>query len=159
MAIVLLAVAAAAVWTMSPRPPTGPDIPRLQALATQSCRCARTRPGGDGKRACWAEFERQASRFEPSEYFTACQPVSPSGYCFGEDVKACVVKEYAKIPDASLCSEDEARIAMAAFEEASRRREQGDATADPDKAVVAVSQALARGARLAASSADPGCVG
>lgn len=152
-------VRAPAVRAPAPQRPAKPDIPRLQALATESCRCARSKTADRGKRACWAQFERQASRFDPAPYFSACDPISPKGFCFGDDLNACVVTEYAGVPDVSLCSQDEARTAMAAFEDARRRREAGDSTADPDKAFLAVSEALARGDRLAASAGDGGCAG
>src|SRR5688500_16561148 len=107
--LALVGVGAALVWALAPRPPAKPDIPRFQALATESCRCARTKPGEGAKRACWAEFERQIERYKPSRYFTACDPVSPRGYCLGDDPEACVATEYSSMPEASLCSEDEAK--------------------------------------------------
>jgi hypothetical protein len=82
--LVLVGGGAALAWVLTPRLAARPDIPRLQALATESCRCARSTPGDGGKRHCWADFERQAARFDPSPYKTYCEPISPSGYCFGD---------------------------------------------------------------------------
>ena len=157
--LVLLAGGGALIWALAPRGPAELDIPRLQALATESCRCARTKRDDGGKLACWAKFEDQAARHEHGEFFRPCDPIAPKGYCFGDDPKSCVVKEYSSMPEASLCSQDEARIAEAAFADAVRRKGEGDATANPDRAFVAASRALARGGGLAVPNHDGGCAG
>ena len=156
--LVLIGGGAALAWALAPRPPAKPDIPRFQVLATESCRCARTKPGEGAKRACWAEFERQIERYEPSRHVTACDPVSPSGYCFSNDWEACVITEYSASPEtASLCSAEEARIAEAAFNDALKQ-----APNEPNAAFNAffdTARALARGEKLAAAAGSGGCAG
>lgn len=100
----LLGGGAALVWALAPRFPAEPDIPRLQALATASCRCARAKPDEKAKRDCWGEFESQAAHYRHGEFATPCDPIAPRGYCFGDDPRRCVVKEYSSFPNASLCS-------------------------------------------------------
>lgn len=87
-----------------------------------------------------------------------CDPVSPSGYCFGEPPGDCVAKEYSVSPEtASLCSADEARIAEAAFNEAAEKAP-NDRNA-PFKAFYDTARALARGDKLASSAPVGGCAG
>jgi hypothetical protein len=154
--LALLAGGAALGWALAPPLPVKPDIPRLQALATESCGCARTRPGKGAKQACWAEFERRIQRHKPVQYATACDPVSPSGYCFDGDLEACVITEYSASPDtASLCSAEEARVAEAAFDDALKRTPN-----DPNaafKAFFDTARAFARGEKLSGSSGRGGC--
>ena len=156
--LALLGGGAALAWALAPRPPAKPDIPRFQALATESCRCARTMPGEGAKQACWAEFERLVERHKPRRHLTACDPVSPSGYCFGDDWETCVITEYSASPEtASLCSAQEARIAEAAFNDAAKKTP-NDPHA-PFKAFFDTARAIARGEKLAASAGEGGCAG
>lgn len=157
--LLLLGGGVALVWASRPQLPSKPDIHGLQQLATQSCRCARQTSDKAARSACWSDFERKAAHYRPRRYSTLCDPVSPSGYCFGDDPSTCVVKEYSSYREASLCSLDEARIAEAAFEDAIRRNREGDMSTHPDRAFLAAAKALARGEKLTASSRDGGCSG
>jgi hypothetical protein len=157
--LALLGGGIALAWALPPRLPAKPDIPKLQALATESCRCARAERRDGAKKACWTEFEGQAAHYKAGEFKTYCEPISPSGYSFGDGEEAQVVKEYSGVPEVSLCSLDEARVAQAAYDEALRRQQSGDKSASPDQAFFAVAESLARGEKLAGSSSDGGCAG
>jgi hypothetical protein len=157
--LVLLGGGAALAWVLAPRLPAKPDIPKLQALATESCRCARAQRGNGAKRSCWVKFEGQAAHYKAGEFRSYCEPLSPSGYSFGDRPESQVVTEYSGMPEVSLCSLDEARIAQAAYDDALERRRAGDGSASPEGAFLAASEALARGEKLAASSSNDGCAG
>ncbi|HEX8449657.1 MAG TPA: hypothetical protein VF652_08710 [Allosphingosinicella sp.] len=156
--MMLLGGGGALSWALAPRLPAKPDIPGLQALATESCRCARGKPDEGAKRACWAEFESRAASYKLGEFKTYCEPVSPSGYCFGTSGDDCVVKEYSASPEtASLCSAEEARIAEGAFNDAGERAPNDPAAAF--KAFLDAARAIGRGEKVAAAPRDGGCAG
>jgi hypothetical protein len=87
--------------------PTAAQVRTLQAQSDAACRCAR-RLGNDPRNAgCWAEFNRNLSRFAHSDTGTACGEESVSLVCFGssESGEPCVSRQRSY----GACSDEEAR--------------------------------------------------
>jgi hypothetical protein len=65
------------------RTPTAAQVLTLQAQSDAACRCARRLGDDPWNAGCWAEFNRDLSRFAHSETATACGEESVSLECFG----------------------------------------------------------------------------
>ena len=169
----LLAPAAGATFAWGPAPladppaaPSGPEMPvraevaAFQAQAEQACRCARTRPDEQGKKDCWAGFERAIARWPHGEQTSLCQ-FSLNGICFGDDHEVCVTKSWSGPVggEGTICTAQELQTAEAVFTEALTPYE-GDKRAEPpDQALRRTLAAFARNDRLASRQYEGGCGG
>lgn len=91
------------------RTPTAAELGALQAQSDAACRCARRLGNDPWNAGCWAEFNRNLSRFAHSDTATACMEESVSLVCFGggDDIapQPCILEQRAY----GGCSEEESR--------------------------------------------------
>jgi hypothetical protein len=121
----LIAIAAIALpaWaTFHFREPAYLRQPALQALAEQSCRCARSQDTGAGKASCWRRFDMLAGPTSPRSAPSTgnCAGLVEHRRCYRSG--ACVTLEYRALSGkSSFCGAHEAVMARALFAEEGAR--------------------------------------
>jgi hypothetical protein len=138
--------------TSAAAPLSKPDLIRLQREAASACKCARATADPNGKKGCWAAFEREKANREAGTFISPCGPISASGVCFRDDMDACVVTDYSSSPEFSFCTQEEAKLVEAAL---------AKATPDDEEAVMRHFHEQFRRGESAQPSrgADHGCAG